>query len=349
LILIFAFVSIFFQTRLEIYPLKRKIVIMADRFYTRLGLCCIFQQCPITFRTTTVSHLKKLRSAGKNDREYLSEIALHNCHNLLQAIEYCSSQGIGAFRIYSQFLPAYTHPDVGYSLEDLPRFAEIISTLISVKKLATKHDIRLTFHPDQFVVLSSPSYEVVAQSICELEYHGILADLVGADVINIHGGGAYGNKAAALERFAANFAKLSLSLRQKLTLENDDRVFSPSDLLPTCHQLGIPFVYDVHHHRCLPDSLSLEEATQLALETWNREPLFHLSSPKDGWKSSKPQLHHDFIDPADVPAFWKTIKPLTIDIEAKAKETAILKLQSILKSNGWDFYLPSRLRQRPSI
>jgi UV DNA damage endonuclease len=110
-----------------------------------------------------------------------------------------------------------------------------------------------------------------------------------------------------------------------LTLENDDRVYTPEDLLPVCDKLGMPLVYDVHHHRCLTDGLSPEQATQAALKTWDREPLFHLSSPREGWKSQTPHYHHDYIDPKDFPRAWQGLD-ITVEIEAKAKELAVKKL-----------------------
>jgi len=72
------------------------------------------------------------------------------------------------------------------------------------------------------------------------------------------------------------------------------------------------------------------------LKTWNREPLFHISSPKEGWTGPKPRLHHDFIDVEDVPKEWTEIDPLTIDIEAKAKEVAVLCLKEQLIQKGWN-------------
>jgi UV DNA damage endonuclease len=89
-------------------------------------------------------------------------------------------------------------------------------------------------------------------------------------------------------------------------------------------------VYDVHHHRCLPDQLSVEQATEQAIATWNREPLFHISSPIDGWQGAKPERHHDYIDISDFPACWLK-KSLTVEVEAKAKEAAVEKLMAELK------------------
>ena len=111
-----------------------------------------------------------------------------------------------------------------------------------------------------------------------------------------------------------------------MTLENDDRSYSPADLLPFCRKTGIPLVYDVHHHRCLRDGLTEETATIRALETWDREPLFHISSPLNGWKGRNPERHNDFIDIEDFPACWPGFK-VTVEVEAKAKELAIKRLQ----------------------
>jgi UV DNA damage endonuclease len=148
-------------------------------------------------------------------------------------------------------------------------------------------------------------------------------------VVNIHGGGAYGDKPRALSIFVKNLGLLSERARRLLTVENDDKTYTPADLLPLCRAEGIPLVYDVHHHRCHPDGLSVEEATEAAVATWNREPLFHISSPIQGWAGPTPERHHDFIDPADFPDCWRG-RPITVEVEAKAKELAVLKLMSEL-------------------
>ena len=301
----------------------------------RLGLCCLFRKVPVAFRTTTASYIGRCTDRGEPILQFLSEIISENVKNLLSAVICCSEQRIGSFRIGSRLFPLYTHPEFGYQLDDLPGRIEILKGLRLVKEAAEARSIRLTFHPDQFVVLNSPFSEVVVKSIQELEYHGFMARLVGADVINIHGGGGYGDKKAALVRLVENCARLSTGVRERLTLENDDIVYTPRELLPVCRMLQIPLVYDVHHHRCLQDGLTIEQATDEACTTWQREPLFHISSPKGGWRSSNSRLHDDYIDPLDIPACWKGIDPLTIDIEAKAKEEAVLLLRSHLLKQGW--------------
>jgi len=296
----------------------------------RLGLCCKFLDHPIRFRSTTVTYLKKLKDTGKSPLNHLNTIVKENGLSLLKAIEFCSEHKIGAFRIGSDFLPAVTHPDTKYWIDSLGDAEQIYEILLKCKNKAKKEDIRLSFHPDQFVILSSPKPEVIHNSIVDLEYHGRLAELLGADVINIHGGGGYNNKKEALHRFANHFKKLSSRVQERLTVENDDRVYPPSELLPLCDMLGIPLVYDVHHHRCLTDDMTIEEASFAALKSWNREPLFHISSPIEGYNHKNRRSHHDYINIDDFPSCWRKISPLTIEVEAKAKEQAVLLLQKQL-------------------
>jgi UV DNA damage endonuclease len=170
---------------------------------------------------------------------------------------------------------------------------------------------------------------VLQRSIADLIYQSEVAGWVNADVINIHGGGAYGNKSASLQHLRKCIEKLPEMVRSRLTLENDDRVYTPEDLLPVCRDMDIPLVYDVHHHRCLPDGYSVEAITKLAIGTWKREPLFHLSSPRDGWESGNPRNHHDYIDANDFPLCWMNFD-ITVEVEAKAKEMAVLKLKQDL-------------------
>ena len=289
----------------------------------RWGLCCLFKEEPIHFGVRQAAHVSKFLRARQ--LELLSDTVLKNTRALVSAITYCSQVQIGAFRITSRIFPLKTHPQVGYALDDLPDQRAIMQTCLQAKKLARQQDIRLSFHPDQFTLLSSPNEEVTANSLKELAYQAEVAELVGADVITLHGGGAYGDKHLALQRLARNIRQLPAAIREWLALENDDRVYTPADLLPLCAQEGIPFVYDIHHHRCLPDGLSVEVVTERALATWDREPLFHLSSPKDGWGSPDPRPHHDFIAIDDIPPCWLNL-PVTIEVEAKAKELALRQL-----------------------
>lgn len=302
----------------------------------RLGLCCIFREEPIKFRRTTAKSLLAL--PGRDDRlTRLTEIVRHNLETLRTALEFCTANGIGDFRINSQIFPLYTHPEAGYRFADLPTDGaqrSLKELAERCRNFAAEKDIRTGFHPDQFNVLSSPDVGIVERTLAELAYQAEASELLGSDVINIHGGGAYRDKPSALARLTTAVSELPDPVRRRLALENDDRTYTPADLLPVCEKLGIPFIYDVHHHRVNPDGWTEQEATVRATATWfGREPLFHLSSPLGGWETSAPAKHADYIDPADFPDLWKSMD-VTVEVEAKAKELAVLELRNSLIGEG---------------
>jgi UV DNA damage endonuclease len=295
----------------------------------------MFKEYPIKYRTTTIKTL--LTKKREDALKHLGEICFHNIESVYKSLKYCFIKRIPSFRISSDLFPCYTHPEHGYILDDLPNSDEIKTQLKLCGDFILKYKIRTTCHPDHFVVLNSPNQDIVEKSIKDLEYHVLLANYLHIDVMNIHGGGGYKNKKLALERLTTVIKSLPSSIKTILTLENDDRVFTVEDLYPVCMETNIPLVYDVHHHRCLPDSYSISEATSKAIETWrnvNRIPLFHISSPRDSWSAKNCRPHHDMIDPKDFPNEWLSFKNTnyTIDVEAKSKECAVLELYNYLEN-----------------
>jgi len=257
---------------------------------------------------------------------------MQNAEALLRALSFCREKGIGGFRVNSQILPLKTHPEAGYAVADLPDSRKIIRAFKDCGRFGRENDIRTSFHPDQFILLSSPNAAVTERSLAELNYQAQVAEWINADVINIHAGGAYGDKKSALRRLAGQIENLPDPVRKRLALENDDRVYTPSDLLPLCKRLGIPLVYDVHHQRCLTDGVGVQATTDRVLETWDREPLFHVSSPLNGWTGKDVHKHHDYIDPGDFPACWLPLD-ITVEVEGKAKELAVLKLKKAIEKS----------------
>jgi UV DNA damage endonuclease len=295
----------------------------------RWGLCCQFVDAPIKFRTATHRYCVSL--SGRDRADYLSAIVAANAASLTNAIATCAELGIGAFRVTSQLLPLATHPVSGYSLLDLPEGTAIAQAFGQARELARTCDIRLSLHPDQFVVLNSERADVVASSVREMEHQAAVAGLIGAEALTLHAGSGAGGIAASLDRLEKGIDRLSSSARGLLALENDDRSFSPAELLPLCEKTGIPFIYDVHHHRCLPDRFSVAETSERAAATWGaREPWMHISSPRDGWGSANRRPHAEFINPADVPPEWMG-KRVTIDVEAKMKERAVIAIRATMQ------------------
>lgn len=173
----------------------------------RLGLCCQFATQPIKFCTTTATALARLRR-----REQLARIATlceANAASLLAALEYCAAHGIRSFRISSPILPVKTHPTVGYRVEQLPGADAIVAAFRRCGAFARRQGVRTGFHPDQFVVINSLDPGIVSRAIADIESQAEIAEWTHADTVNIHGGGGYGDKPAALERFRRNLELLS--------------------------------------------------------------------------------------------------------------------------------------------
>ena len=158
----------------------------------------------------------------------LSGLCMANADALLLALQFLRRQ---RNRLLSGEQPDSSDqdaPEFGYAVDDLPESDEIVRRFKECGKFVKKHKLRTCFHPDQFVVLNSPRPDVVEKSVQELEYQAEVAEWIGADVINIHGGGAYGDKQKALADFARNLDRLSSRVRSRLTVENDDKTYTPS-------------------------------------------------------------------------------------------------------------------------
>ena len=158
----------------------------------RLGLCCIFRDQPIKFGNTTATAIGKMKRADALVK--LSGLCMANAEALLAALHFCAQNGIGCFRVNSQILPLKTHQQHGYEMDELAQGKAIVRRFKDCGAFAQQHGLRTCFHPDQFVVLNSQRPDVVEASIRELEYQAEVATWIGADAINIHGGGAFGDK-----------------------------------------------------------------------------------------------------------------------------------------------------------
>ena len=199
----------------------------------RLGLCCMFRDQPIKFVTTTATAIARMKRPDALAK--LARLCLANADALLAAAPVLRRQ---RHRLLSHQQPDSSDQDASdvrlRRSMICPKPRRSFAGSRSAASSSKKHKLRTCFHPDQFVVLNSPRPEVVEASVRELEYQAEVAEWVGADVINIHGGGAYGDKQKALADFARNLERLSPRVRSRLTVENDDKTYTPADLLPVC-------------------------------------------------------------------------------------------------------------------
>ena len=195
-------------------------------------------------------------------------------------LEWNAKKNIKLFRIGSDFAPHATNPEFipRAKHEDFRAMAypltQFSHQLRKIGAYARKNGIRLTFHPDPFIVLGTTDPGVLIRSIRELYFHTRVLDVMGTDlnsVIVLHGGGTYGNKASAMRRWVKNFDKLPVAIKRRIVIENDEYSFNTSDMLhlsksvkpytltqskgakqkwrqdPTYH---IPVVFDIFHYEC---------------------------------------------------------------------------------------------------
>lgn len=304
----------------------------------RLGLCCTFAVEPIRFRTTTIAQLSRLAARSPEGAfEFYATLVRENLTTLESVMRWCVDQGVRAFRVGSDLWPRATHPLVAGWIERLVNDPTVLAQCARIQLAARTGGVRLSEHPDQFLVGNSLRPDVVLGTIAELEWRGRLGALLGIEVICLHVGSGAPDRESALMRWEGTLERLSPAVLSRLAFENDDRVFTPADILPASMAWGIPMVYDAHHHRVHGDALSEDDATLLAIASWgDREPYFHISSPRAGWDAGDARPHHDEIDVDDWPAIWTELadagQPFTVDIEAKGKERALLSLRTALLS-----------------
>lgn len=275
-----------------------------------------------TFRLASYSEEKLIEKVGQN-LNCLKKILLFNAENHLFF-----------FRISSDLIPFASHPVCCYGWP-----AHFRSELAEIGALVIKQGIRISMHPDQFVLLNSLRRDVVRNSILELEYHQKVLDLMclGPDAkIQIHVGAVCGNKSASIQRFIDNYRNLSSALRERLVIENDDRLYSLKDCLRIYDAVGVPVLFDSLHHQCLNNSEDLGQAAISAAKTWQEKdgrPMFDYSQQAKG---SRPGKHAESIDIREFGKFIDKVKGLMVDImlEIKDKESSALEALRFLKARG---------------
>ena len=269
--------------------------------------------------------------------DYASELTLANAMDLDKIIDWNILNGYKFFRITSGLAPWKSE----YEWEDLKDLEDIKYHLESVGIKASIHDIRITCHPGPFNVLTSPHKHVVKNCVRDLSEHGDVFDFMGLsrtpyNKINIHLGGAYGDKESAMDRFCKNFELLPESVQTRLTVENDDKasMYSVKELYDGIYKrIGVPVVFDYHHHRFCDGGLTEQEALELAMSTWPQEivPVVHYSESRSiehNDEKIKPQAHSDYvIDYIDTYG-----NRVDIMVEAKHKELAVKKYKELYEN-----------------
>lgn len=296
-----------------------------------MGYCCI----NVYLREDDIfcSRTCRLDTIKKRSIEYSYELAKKNLNDLATIFKWNHDNNIFLYRMSSEMFPFATHPDF-YKNYDIEIFRE---QLIELGNLAREYKQTITFHPGQYNQLTSLRESVIEKSIIDIDFHAKILDMMSVDqdgVIVIHGGGKAGGKNAALDRFRESFKRLSPSSQRRLVLENCEMAYAIEDLLPISEELNIPIVIDYHHHNINPGTENLEQLTEKVLRVWKRRditPLFHLSESRTGVLITDTitarRAHSNYIEilPEALLKILE-IQRINLDIEAKMKEQAVLKL-----------------------
>ncbi len=277
--------------------------------------------------------------------------------------DYLEKTHISMYRLSSDFAPYLTHPEMPQFHQQLD---EARDELVALGRRALQLNLRLSFHPSQYIVLNAPNPKLVETSTRDFVAQAQMLDIMEQPleaVVVTHVGGVYGDRDAARQRFIDHFKALPDVAARRLVLENDDVSWGVDDVLRIHEATGIRCVFDHQHHNCLNDGRDAVTACCQMLGTWpeNCRPKIHFSSPRiedrvimrrdkatgkrvEMKAKALPTQHADFID-ADVFAPFvnavtqKCGRAFDVMCEAKSKDLAVLKLREELKNYRLDVEL----------
>ena len=268
---------------------------------------------------------------------------------LAEIFSYLRKHQIHMYRMSSDLAPYATHPDMA-QFHSMVR--DSAADLALLGRLAREADIRLSFHPSQFIVLNSESEELTQKSMADLASQAEMLDRMECGpeaILVVHVGGAYGDRASGRERWIKTWPRLSEPVRRRLVLENDDIRYSSADVLAIHEQTGVKCVFDYQHHWCFnPEGLPLVETLGKFLRTWPAgvRPKMHYSCARTEMreikrrnrKTGKPELvlqppiwtgHADYNNPFETITWLRSVAHLDTDImlESKAKDLSLIRLR----------------------
>jgi UV DNA damage endonuclease len=286
----------------------------------RLGLVCITTSAEVRYRALTRKRLLQFDEAEQ--KRMLRELYLDNLSRLDRALDYCREHSLQLYRMTSSLFPFADDVSGADVLES------ISAQVAQVGSRATALGIRLVLHPDQFVVLSSDSSQVLDNSLKILETHAHIMDLLEQPrscwaLMEIHGG-----KGGRGERLVEVLRGVPAGIRSRIALENDEYAYSAVEILEVCRAACVPMVFDAHHH-VVHEKLESYDHPSIALmlkaarETWP-VPEWQLVHISNGRESFRDRHHSDLIE--TMPAAFRQAP--WIEVEAKQKELAIEKLRA---------------------
>ena len=291
--------------------------------------------------------------------EKLTEVTAHNLAALEKMIDYNRKNNIKLFRISSDLIPFGSSP-----VNALPWWDIHAEAFQHIGAKIQKSGMRVSFHPGQYTVLNSPTEDVVERAITDLVYHDKILIALGTDQTNkivLHVGGIYGDKKEALERFEQNFRRLPEAVRNRLIIENDDRLYNIEDVLTLAHRLHVPAVYDNLHHAINPppsggtDPYWIAEAKKTWKAADGNQKIHYSQQALD----KRPGAHTDTINLETFLTFHEQLEDKQIDImlEVKDKNLSAIKCQNatiaapktVLLEKEWGRYKYAILEKSPTV
>lgn len=287
-------------------------------------------------KTMTFSQFEKIPDRDAAIRK-LERIALANLDNTLRLLKHNVESNIHFYRLTSRLIPLANHEE----LLDWNYIKPLKDSLRAIGDFTKKHNLRIDFHPDHFVLINSKEKDILKNSIATLKLHYLLLKEMGIDHTHrcvMHVGGNYKDTESSLERFIENWMHVPSKIQQMIMLENDDTSFTVEDTLYLCEKLGIPLVFDYHHHLAHHTNPNWQEHWERIVQTWKASPLpikMHISSPTN----DKAFRHHsDFVDSDMFFRFLKeingSIPQIDCMIEAKRKDEALFQLMEDIKNRN---------------
>jgi len=304
----------------------------------RYSLCCISLQLQDQgIQASTMTKTRFLQLERVNAERIVADRTLNNVFVTRKTLEFCAARKWN-YRVSSGLMPLETLPEANLSIETTYNFDKIKQEFDLCASVIKQHNIRCSTHPDQFVVPASANPTVAQKSVIELESHGKMMDYLGLPQsydapINIHMNCFKGADLKDIaKRFIDVYNDLSVSVKRRLVLENEDKPnsWNVEQLYEHIYQqTGIPITYDNLHFRCNPGRQTSTEALKMATSTWSVYiPLFHFSDNDPTEKN--PRSHGQYV--RDIPVEYATYDDnLDLEMEFKAKDYAIEKFQSELK------------------
>jgi UV DNA damage endonuclease len=236
------------------------------------------------------------------------------------------------FRIGSGLIPFASHEICKFNW-----FKYFQKEFKEIGDFIKKNEIRISMHPDQFVVLNSKNDDIVKKSVKEIDYHCDVLDFMGLNQeakIQIHIGGVYDDKNESINRFIKNYNRLKLKIKKRLVIENDHISYSLKDCLSVNKRIKIPIVFDVFHHECLNNKEDIFKAIKMASETWSKKDGKLMVDYSNQEEQKRKGVHRETINLDYFKSFLSEIKNIDCDImlEIKDKEKSAIKVINLLKN-----------------